>query len=1165
MLGLLLLNATTTAVSSSIGNILQVRIKAALVNAVYRKSLVLSSKSRSKYPPGKINSFVGSDMQAIMNLIESANKLWAMPVQFVIAIYFVWSLLGVSAAVTASIFFGMTVISVMFSPVLNVAFEDYMKTMDKRTTVLREFLYGVKVIKYQGLEEHQMQKILDARQHQLNALYRIVYGFIFVIGIIIFQGTLTAPLTFLTYSRLGNKMSATNVFPALSFLSTLVNISNQMPEILFNLAESMVSYRRLSKFLVAPESDPADAPVVQFGAENTDGNAIVLERASFKWETVLDFNVEEEETPGNQANSSSSSSGSVGDMDKKQSGGNIAKKKKRNFLGFEEDDDDEIENNTDVFKLEDVSLSIKRGALVAVVGATGSGKSSLLASIAGAMRKTSGEATLYGSLSYCPQDPWIISGTIEENITLLDSRVLSACPGAVQVCSLVKDLNSFPSGIKTQIGEKGINLSGGQKARIALARAIAKNPDIYILDDPLSALDAHVSKSVFDEAINGPLMKSKTIVIATHLLHILPNVDQVIVVDKGKIVQNGTFAQLVADSNGKLFDIMKDYALDDEVDDQQKNLAKTAGGKKEVSLTDTEENELAKAEDRELGSVSQDIYVSYGKAIGLTWTCWQISGIVVLAGLYVFQQLTLSAWTSHYWGFSDEEYLALYSCVGAFDSISNMVNFAYTNFASIKASQYYHNSALSGLVAAPMSFYNTQPIGRILNRMTSDVRSLDNGFGFILNGLFSQIYLTLGILIIACKSYRELRRLMSIMQSPLTAHVSETLTGTSSIAAYKAEKIFTESQMKKLDQANLSNMLFNHTMYWIAFRLNLLGSIMTFAIALLGVAGVMPYAYVGASLTQITFFAPTVQFMLLMVATLEANMVSVERLNYYSHKLPKEAPRTLPKDASLINWPTNGAIDIEDLELVYESRPDHKVINGISLHVAAGEKVGVVGRTGSGKSTLMDAFFRLMEATNGRIRIDGQDIATIGLKMLRTSIQMIPQSPTLFDGTIRSNIDALNKYNDDELWYALECVGMKEYVSELSGKLDSTVVEGGANLSSGQRQLLCLAKVLLDKSKILIMDEATSSVDAESDKRIQDSMKTHFKDATVLSVAHRLNTIAAFDKVLVLENGKVAEFDAPHVLLANTRSIFSEMVDATGVANAAVIAEVAKAHYESGN
>ncbi|KAJ3132216.1 hypothetical protein HK100_005540 [Physocladia obscura] len=401
---------------------------------------------------------------------------------------------------------------------------------------------------------------------------------------------------------------------------------------------------------------------------------------------------------------------------------------------------------------------------------------------------------------------------------------------------------------------------------------------------------------------------------------------------------------------------------------------------------------------------------------------------------------------------------------------------------------------------------------------------------------------------------------MSIMQSPLTAHISETLTGVSTINAFRVQSQFILREKKKLDQANLAGLLFSHTMLWMTLRMNLFGAVVTLIVALLGVTGVMTTAFVGIALSQISVFSPLANALSLQAADFEASMVAVERLNYYVNSLPKEASRNLPKDNELADWPSTGLIEFENLELAYASHPDRLIIDGISLRIEGGEKIGVVGRTGSGKSTLMDALFRIIEAKRGAILIDGQDIASIGLKKLRLSIQMIPQSPTLFDGTIRSNMDQLSKKSDTELWESLKRVGMHEYVSQLTEKLDSKVSEDGVNLSAGQRQLLCLAKVLLDKSKILIMDEATSSVDAESDKLIQNAIATQFVNATVLSVAHRLNTIAAFDKVLVLDNGKVAEFDSPYVLLGKENSIFKEMVNATGVANAAVITEIATKH-----
>ncbi|KAJ3096663.1 Multidrug resistance-associated protein 1 [Physocladia obscura] len=1153
---LLVANSISSNISTSIGYVLELRIKSALSSAIYRKALALSAKSRNHYPAGKINTLINSDTSSITNFIDSVNNLWLMPIQVAISIYFVASLLGPATAVAAGVFVSLTLLSSFSSPFLQSSVRQYTESMDKRTTLLREFLYGIKTVKYHGLEENENKKLVAAREIQLKAAYRTALGYSALIGVLILQNALTTPLTLVAFSAFGNLMIPTTIFPALSFLALLQGISGQLPSYFLNISQAMVSYRRISTFLLAEETNLDDAPLIRDASEGKH-DAIFYNQTTFSWESVKKTNVNDD---GKKTKS-------------KPVGENLELLPTESF-------------SNDVFKLENITLSIKRGDLVAVVGKTGSGKSSLLSSMAGTMRKTCGKATVYGSVSYCPQDPWIFGGTVLENITLLNPNLESSCTDAIQMCSLVKDLNSFSSGIKTHIGEKGINLSGGQKARVALARAIVNDPDIYILDDPLSALDAHVSKAVFEEAIKGPLMKQKTVILATHLLQVLPNVDCIVVMEKGRIVQYGTFAELMTNTGGILFSMMKDYhtSLDSKEEVDMEKLAVN-----EKMTTSAVENGAFALEDRNMGHVLLSSYKSYLQAIGFTWFIVQIFMVLVLAAGYTAQQLTLSAWTSSYWGLSDTVYLVIYSSLGIIDTIISLVNYAYTMLSAVNAGQYFHDRALSGLMAAPMSFYSSQPVGRILNRMTTDIRTLDTRFGFFLAAIVPQMYASVGILIIACisswqiipiiiglfvalyivfeyfrRSYRELRRVSLNMLSPLTAHISETLVGIPSILAYKAGKLLIGIQMKKLDDANLGTFLFSSTLYWMTVRFQLIGAVFTFAVALLGVSGIMPYSFVGVALTQVITFAPTIQHALMMISNLESSMANVDRLSFYANNIPKEAARYLPKDGNLQTWPTVGSIKIKNLSLAYDSRPDTLVINKISLQISAREKIGVVGRTGSGKSTLMDSFFRLIEAKEGFIEIDGEDISSIGLKKLRTSIQIIPQSPTLFDGTIRSNIDAFGKYTDFDLWNALECVGLKEYVSALSKGLNSTITEGGTNLSAGQRQLLCLTTVLLEKSKILILDESTSSVDGVSDIRIQNLIKTNFNSTTVLSVAHRLNTIAAFDKVLVLENGSVVEFDAPYVLLQKENSTFREMVNATGSSNAAVIAELAKEHYMRG-
>ncbi|KAI8621103.1 P-loop containing nucleoside triphosphate hydrolase protein [Chytriomyces sp. MP71] len=1125
-----LLSAFVTASMNSLVTITNIRVGAAVTNALYKKGLRLSFKARQEHPPAKINSYCASDVAAIKFFLTAFNRSWIMPIQVVISLVLTAQLLHAATAVSAAVFISLSFAGTFVMPKLIKFRKEYLAGQDKRTKILREFLYGVKVIKYHGLEEHMEGKIKAARNEQVVTMYSIAFWSSIFLLILIAQQGLTTPLTIIAYGALGNEMSPGVIFTAISLLSGLISISAQYQSILAGVSNGLVSYRRLTQFLLADEVEPDHIPRFKAAEKDPLSLALMLEEASFTWETK--------------------------------------------------------ETDMDVFKLEGISLSVPRGSLVAIVGATGSGKSSLLSGIAGTMRKTSGQATVYGTVGYCPQEPWILSGTIEENVTLLDASLKDKCAAAVEACALAKDLNSFPSGLWTQIGEKGVNLSGGQKARVALARAIARNPDIYILDDPLSALDAHVGKEIFEGTINGPVMKNKTVFLATHLLHVLPKVDHVIVMESGKIVQNGAFGDLLADTKGRLFDIMKDYHLDDVTD---QNEVEEKAVTKVVKKDGQDSDEKVVEEDRKTGRVTWSTYMSYFRACGTKYTGGMAVAAVIRCVIVVLSNLFLAFWTSNYLNLSSTQYLYIYS---AFSILGPIISFLVIdlpiNYLTVKAGSYFHDHALAGLMKSPMYFYDTQPIGRILNRMTSDMAQIDGPMSmywgnFIANatGQFANLIvlwytswqfvpISIFLLIVAVfvfnfyrKTYRELKRLNAILQSPITAHLSETLNGISTIQAYKAHATFIEKQLIKTDQSNLATMLFTHAQYWFTLRMELIGSLVTLALSLFGVSGIMDSRFIALSLSLTMNWAGGISWMLWNFGELETSMVAVERLNHYSHELSSEASRFLPKDGQFSNWPRTGTIAINELELRYESRPDLAVINSISLNIKAGEKIGIVGRTGSGKSTLMDSFFRIIEASKGAILVDGEDISTFGLKKLRTSIQMIPQTPILLDGSVRSNIDSTEKYTDDEIWYALECCGMKEYVSGLSDKLESRITEGGSNLSAGQRQLLCLAKVLLEKGKILIMDEATSSVDAESDLRIQDSMTSHFKDATVLSVAHRLNTIAAFDRILVLDQGRVAEFDAPHVLLSREGSIFGEMVQATGAANAVVIADIAKSHFAS--
>ncbi|KAL2911120.1 hypothetical protein HK105_209425 [Polyrhizophydium stewartii] len=1147
---------------------INVAITASASDLIYKKALFLSPKARQQFTEGTISTLSMTDVRRLAVFASSCILAFACIAQTAAALVSLVKFLGVSTWIAVGIYVSMMLVQTAIVPGFGVAISNYMSALDARTKALREFLYSVKVIKYQAAEEAFVAGIGKLRALQCIGLVQYIKAFSMLVSVSILQQFLIPPLTIIIYAALGGSITADTIFTAMGLLSALIDPSGYIFGAAANTYQGYVSYKRITEFLVAEQVKSSEITQRQPSTDSHDGTAIKMSAASFTWEEV-------KKNDPNAANGKS----------KRRI---FKKKSKKAAVNADADkkDGDAESDKPAPFALQDITLDIPRGSLVAVVGSVGSGKSSFLSALIGGMRKTAGDSALFGSVAYCAQEPWILTGTVEENIVFGNDAVRARIPAAIAAACLDHDLEILPNGLGTQIGEKGINLSGGQKARVALARAIARDADIYLLDDPIAALDAHVGKKVFDDAICG-VLRGKTVVLVTHQLHLLPKVDTVVVLDEGRVVETGAFRELMAREDGALAEIMKDYHFDDaeaetakEADDD----ADANGDKPEdiVKAVKAFEEEKAVAEDRRVGAVSFSTIRSFFAAGARLFLPLYIFCSVVQIFGDTLMSVYLAFWTSDQWGWTQAHYLGAYTAAAA--SLTAVFVFVglLIIYGCYRSSCALHNQALSGIVASTMGFFDSQPVGRIISRMTTDVQSLDMEMGNTLlnlsgrfSGLCSRIavisfsapfvLILFAILVIASvliyrfyqRSYREIKRLSSIMRSPVASHISESLTGIPTILSFGLSERFIGMQHSKMDANNKANFILSSAQIWLGVRLSLLSSLAIFAVLMLAAFDLVNAAVVGLGVSMALSLGDGFNHLLTTVSEAEAMFNSVERLDYYAKDLPAEAARELPTDPKDGEWPTAGAVAISSLEIRYPSRPDHAVIQDLSLDIQPGEKVGVVGRTGSGKSTLMTALFRIMEASKGSIAIDGIDIASLGLKTLRSRLQIIPQDPVLFKGTVRSNPDFATKYTDDELWAALGLVGLKDFVGSLDGKLDAAIDENGANLSMGQRQLMCLCKAILAKPKVLIMDEATASVDAEADKRIQESIETQFAATTVLSIAHRLNTIAAFDRVLVLDGGRIAEFDAPHVLLGRAGSVFGDMVEATGAANAAVIRQIA--------
>lgn len=745
----------------------------------------------------------------------------------------------------------------------------------------------------------------------------------------------------------------------------------------------------------------------------------------------------------------------------------------------------------------------------------------------------------------------------------------------------------------------GINLSGGQKARVSLARALySQQTKIMLMDDPLSAVDAHVGEHLFSKAIAGEVGKGLTRVLVTHHVHFLARCDKVIVMEKGRIKHEGKYEDLVAqgvDFAGAV-DVSKvqgeAVASADEPSEKKEKVEKKEIVAKEDTLAEQKEKlqqkekgkKLVKDEEREEGSVAGSAYLHYARAGGwfVAFSIFAIQGFG--RGAEVMAAFWLSIWAEKAIAgetkgepLSDSEtnfYLGIYALFGLLGVLGLTGRSILMAVHRLGASKKLHEDLTASILRAPVAFFDVTPIGRILNRFAADMDKIDLQLTQSLGQGASTVFSVLGALgaITAAtkgtfliplipigylyyliqrwfrKTSTELQRVNSIANSPIFADFSQTLSGTSTIRAYGEEKRFFGQCKQSFDNMNASYLLVQLTNYWLGLRLDLLGGLIGAFIGGVAVATIstqfIPAGWLGLALSYAIEVTNFLKHGVRMIATVEAEMNSVERVLYYSNNIDAEAPdEILEEDPPKGTWPSKGEIEIKHTSMRYRDGP--LVLKDLSLTVQGGEKIGVVGRTGSGKSSLMTVLFRIseIEEDGGQIIIDGVDVGKIGTAALRLNLSIIPQDPVMFSNTVRYNLDPFGTASDDELWEVLKKVQLAEIIAMLPNGLEEQVAEGGENFSQGQRQLLCIARSLLRNPKILIMDEATASIDNTTDAKIQDMIRENFADATVLTIAHRLNTIMDSDRVLVLDDGRIAEFDSPKALLANDDGHFRAMVD----------------------
>jgi len=1102
------------------------RIRSALMAVIFQKQLRLSSQGRKNHSTGEIVNYIAVDAYRLGDAISWLHMGWSSPLQLVFSVATLfWALkLGALPGLVPLVIFGF--LNVPFAKMLQGYQAKFMVAQDERLRSTSEILNSMKIIKLQSWEDKFRQMIESLRDGEFKWLKETQMKKAYGAVMYWMSPTVVSAVMYTATAIMGSApLNASTLFTVLATLRVMAEPVRFLPEILTMMIQYKVSLDRIEKFLLEDEIREED--VKRVPSDNSDVR-VQVQDGNFSW---------------------------------KATGADLS--------------------------LRNVNLRINRGEKVAVCGPVGSGKSSLLYALLGEIPRISGSVAVFGSVAYVSQSSWIQSGTVRDNILFGKPFHKELYDKAIKSCALDKDIENFDHGDLTEIGQRGLNMSGGQKQRIQLARAVYNDADVYLLDDPFSAVDAHTAAVLFYECVMTALAE-KTVVLVTHQVEFLTETNRILVMEGGQVSQQGKYSELLG--SGTAFEKLVSAheasitALDTSASQQNQDQGQQAfdeyivpsalqvirqasdievtakGPSAAIQLTEEEEKGIG-----DLGWKPYKDYINVPKAAfqfsgmctsQVLFTCFQIASTYWLAVAVQMDSVSAALLVGAYSG------LSIFSCCFAYFRSLFAANLG------LKASKAFFGGLMDSVFKAPMSFFDSTPVGRILTRASSDLSILDfdipYSMAFVATGAIEVVttVLVMGtvtwqVLVVAIpvaitmiyvqryyvSSARELVRINGTTKAPVMNYASESILGVVTIRAFAATERFIHSNMQLIDT---DATLFFHTVAaqeWVLIRVEALQSLTIITAALFLVLvppGAISPGFAGLCLSYALTLTAAQVFLTRFYSYLENYIISVERIKQYMH-LPVEPPAIIPENRPPTSWPQEGRIDLQDLKIRY--RPNAPlVLKGITCTFSAGNKIGVVGRTGSGKSTLISSLFRLVDPAGGKILIDKLDICSIGLKDLRTKLSIIPQEPTLFRGTVRTNLDPLGLHSDQEIWEALEKCQLKTAISSTSALLDTVVSDDGDNWSAGQRQLFCLGRVLLRRNKILVLDEATASIDSATDAILQKVIRQQFSSCTVITIAHRVPTVTDSDRVMVLSYGKLLEYETPAKLLEDKQSAFAKLV-----------------------
>lgn len=1128
------------------------RIRVAMCHMIYRKALRLSNSAMGKTTTGQIVNLLSNDVNKFDQVTIFLHFLWAGPLQAIGVTVLLWVEIGISCLAGMAILVILLPLQSCIGKLFSSLRSKTAAFTDARIRTMNEVITGMRIIKMYAWEKSFADLITNLRKKEISKILGSSYlrgmnmaSFFIANKVILF-------VTFTTYVLLGNKITASHVFVAMTLYGAVrLTVTLFFPSAIERVSEAVVSVRRIKNFLLLDELPERKAQ------EPSDGKAIVhVQDFTAFWDKALD-------TP----------------------------------------------------TLQGLSFTARPGELLAVVGPVGAGKSSLLSAVLGELPPTSGLVSVHGRIAYVSQQPWVFSGTVRSNILFGRKYEKERYEKVIKACALKKDLQLLEDGDLTVIGDRGATLSGGQKARVNLARAVYQDADIYLLDDPLSAVDAEVGKHLFQLCICQTLHEKITILV-THQLQYLKAASHILILKDGEMVQKGTYTEFLKSGVdfGSLLKKENEEAEPSPVPgtptlrnrtfseasiwSQQSSRPSLKDGVPDAQ--DAENTQAAQPEEsRSEGRIGFKAYKNYFSA-GASWFFIIFLVLLNLMGqvFYVLQDWWLSHWANRQGALNDTKnangnvtgtldlswYLGIYTGLTAVTVLFGIARSLLVFYVLVNASQTLHNRMFESILKAPVLFFDRNPIGRILNRFSKDIGHMDDLLPLTFLDFIQTLLLVVSVIAVAAavipwiliplvplsiifvvlrryflETSRDVKRLESTTRSPVFSHLSSSLQGLWTIRAYKAEERCQELFDAHQDLHSEAWFLFLTTSRWFAVRLDAICAVFVIVVAFgsLVLAKTLDAGQVGLALSYSLTLMGMFQWSVRQSAEVENMMISVERVIEYTD-LEKEAPWECRKRPPP-GWPHEGVIVFDNVNFTY-SLDGPLVLKHLTALIKSREKVGIVGRTGAGKSSLISALFRLSEP-EGKIWIDKILTTEIGLHDLRKKMSIIPQEPVLFTGTMRKNLDPFNEHSDEELWKALEEVQLKEAIEDLPGKMDTELAESGSNFSVGQRQLVCLARAILKKNRILIIDEATANVDPRTDELIQQKIREKFAQCTVLTIAHRLNTIIDSDKIMVLDSGRLKEYDEPYVLLQNPESLFYKMVQQLGKGEAAALTETAKQVY----